>query len=48
MHRRPKEDLEEVWALVDELEDLSVRLRQAADRAMVALRKAEEKSDADQ
>lgn len=32
------EELAEVWALVDELGDLSLRLRRAADRAVAALR----------
>jgi hypothetical protein len=43
-----REDLTEVWALVDELEDLSVRLREAADHAMEALRLQEEAQDADE
>lgn len=40
-------ELEEVWALVDELGDLSVRLRKAADAAVIALNpdKSEDQGD---
>lgn len=45
---RDDDRLAEVWVLVDELEDLSVRLREAADAAMAALRQQEEANRADQ